>query len=208
MNIRERKLVCGIGINDADYVVEVKETISYISGKQKMKVIWRCPFHKIWENMIKRCYSKWHQLNSPTYKDCTVCDEWLVFSNFKSWMEQQDWEGKHLDKDILFIGNKVYNPDRCVFVSRQVNNFITDNRSNRGNLLIGVSWKSDRQKFMASCNQFGNGQKFLGYFSNETDAHKAWLSEKRRLSKILASQQTDVRVAKAIIERYENYKFS
>jgi len=36
-------------------------------------------------------------------------------------MERQDWEGKHLDKDILIPGNKIYSPDRCIFVSSLIN---------------------------------------------------------------------------------------
>ena len=41
-------------------------------------------------------------------------------------MEKQDWEGKFIDKDLLFPGNKVYGPDTCVFVTRQLNNLFTD----------------------------------------------------------------------------------
>ena len=46
--MKNRKLVCGVGINDADYVVTKQETIGYVDGKQKQKLIWRCPFYKTW----------------------------------------------------------------------------------------------------------------------------------------------------------------
>jgi hypothetical protein len=36
-------------------------------------------------------------------------------------METKDWEGKHLDKDILIPGNKHYSPDACLFVKRHIN---------------------------------------------------------------------------------------
>lgn len=36
-------------------------------------------------------------------------------------------------------------------------------------------------------------------------AHKAWLQYKLEQARILATKQTDVRVAKALIDRYENY---
>lgn len=39
--MKPRKLVFGVGINDANYVVEKWETIEYVSGEQKKKLIWR-----------------------------------------------------------------------------------------------------------------------------------------------------------------------
>ena len=61
----------------------------------------------------------------PAYKDVVVRQEWLTFSNFKRWMEKQDWEGKQLDKDIIVLGNKVYSPETCAFVLGVTNGFIT-----------------------------------------------------------------------------------
>ena len=52
---------------------------------------------------------------------------------FKDWMENQDWEGNQLDKDLLFEGNKVYGPKTCVFVTRMVNNFTLDSGAAREN---------------------------------------------------------------------------
>ena len=94
-----RKLVCGVGINDADYAVVEWETIGYVNGKQNQKRVWECPYYKVWGSMLKRCYSDKYQERYQTYKGCTVSEEWLTFSNFKNWMEKQDWEGKHLDKE-------------------------------------------------------------------------------------------------------------
>ena len=37
------------------------------------------------------------------------------------------------------------------------------------------------------------------------EAHKAWLKRKQELAILLAAEQTDDRVAKAIIDRYMNY---
>ena len=76
--------------------------------------------------MLQRCYSESHLVRQPTYKGCSVCEEWLTFSNFKSWMEQQDWEGKQLDKDLLVYKNKIYSPETCVFVSSVINSFFVE----------------------------------------------------------------------------------
>ena len=90
-------LVFGVGLNDANYTVN-----PVVSGKSYL-----CSIYSRWQGMLERCYSKKYQVLSKTYSECTVCEEWLTFSNFKTWMEQQDWKGKQLDKDIIKKGNKI-----------------------------------------------------------------------------------------------------
>ena len=121
--MKTRKLVCGVGNNDSDYVVTKFETI-VVNGKLKQKLIWVCPYYRVWKGMLERCYSIKYQESQPTYIGCSVTDEWLTFSAFKNWMEKQNFEGMQLDKDLLIEGNKVYSPETCVFVSGMVNNFI------------------------------------------------------------------------------------
>ena len=108
--------VYGVGTNDAGYAIQVMESVRGANGKPKQRIIWFCPFYRRWVHMLERCYSERYQEKKPTYIGCTVCEEWLRFSNFKSWMETQDWEGKHLDKDLLVEGNKIYSPDTCILV--------------------------------------------------------------------------------------------
>ena len=198
------KLVFGVGINDADYVVQKKETVE-VNGKIKQKLVWVCPYYRTWKSMLQRCYSTRFQESFPTYKWCSVSEEWLRFSNFKSWMEKQDWEGLQLDKDILFEGNKVYSEETCTFVTKGVNVFTTDRGNGRGEWLIGVCWDKNAGKFKSMCrNTFTKKQEYLGLFTCEVEAHQAWLKRKLELAHLLAAEQTDGRVAKALIERYTN----
>lgn len=204
--MKTKKLVHGVGINDANYAIEKKETIE-VNGKKKQKRVWFCPYYRSWESMLSRCYSVKYQEKHPTYAGCTVVAEWLTFSNFKTWMESQVWEGKQLDKDLLFQGNKVYGPNTCVFVSRMVNMFTTDRGNARGEWLIGVSWHKGANKFQSKCrNPFTKKRENLGYFTYEHEAHEAWLKRKRELARLLAAEQSDERAAKALINRYSNYK--
>lgn len=196
-----KKPIYGVGINDADYEISRYEFVG-----SKRKRIWVCHFYRKWQDMLKRCYSEKYQEKYPTYKGCSVCQEWLIFSNFKAWMEKQDYEGKQLDKDILFPGNKVYNPETCVFVDQRVNSFLIETSAARGEYPIGVSWHKSCNKFKASCGDGSGKSKHLGHFSTELEAHKAWLDFKLKLAYQLAAEQTDLRIAKALIERYENYK--
>ena len=201
--MKVKKLVHGVGINDADYVVEKRETIGYVNGKQKLKQVWICPFYLAWRNMIQRCYSAKYQERYPTYAGCSVSDEWLTFSNFKAWMMTKDWQDNHLDKDLLFEGNKVYSSETCAFVPGIVNNFITESGAARGEWLIGVAWHKGTNKFTSYCrNPFTKKQEYLGLFTCELEGHEAWLKRKLELAHELAAIQEDPRVAEALINHY------
>lgn len=207
--MKPKKLVHGVGLNDADYVVQKEELIGHANGKRKRKLVWRCPYYQTWKGMLERCYYEKLQQQRPSYVGCSVSEEWLTFSNFRNWMAAQNWEGLHLDKDLLFEGNKVYSSNTCVFVTPLVNAFIKDNSAVRGELLIGVCWHKQAEKFMAYCrNPFTKKKEHLGYFDCEQEAHSAWRKRKRELAHELAAMQTDPRVAKALINRYSKQKNS
>lgn len=201
---KRKRLICGVGINDADYNVYISEMVD---GKQK--AIWICPFYMKWRSMITRCYSQSSILRHPSYAECSSVPEWHRFSNFKAWMEQQDWEGKDLDKDILISGNKVYSPETCVFVDPRVNTFMLECSTTRGEYPIGVCLdkRVKRKPYRAFCNSvITKKTEHLGRYSTPEEAHSAWLAFKLEQAYILAAEQTDERVAKALIDRYENYK--
>ena len=202
----KERLVKGIGINDADYKLNEWSNLDRVDGKQKQKLIWRCPFYKTWMSMLNRCYSKKFLEKNPTYSECSVSENWLRFSNFKSWMETQDWENKYLDKDLLVEGNKVYCEATCIFVTRRINNFIQERGAGRGPHPIGVSLNKASQKYESYCEKATGGRKFLGLFDCPNKAHDAWLAFKLEQAIILVNQQEDQRLTKALIERYTNYK--
>lgn len=205
MKVNKRnKLVCGVGINDADYPVHVCEMVD-----GKWKITWKCPFYIKWHAMMERCYSKSFILKHPSYIDCTSVPEWQRFSNFKAWMQTQDWERKHLDKDLLVFGNRLYGPDTCVFIESRLNLFLTDHKAKRGLYPIGVTFvqRPKRKPYRAKGVSVVTGKyEHLGCFSTPEEAHAAWLTFKLEQAHILAAEQPDERVAKALIKRYENYK--
>lgn len=186
-----RNLIKGVGVNDADYKVA-----PVVNG-----VVVRCPYYLTWINMLDRCYNLDLHLRQPTYAGCTVCEEWLIFSKFKAWMETQDWKGKQLDKDILYANNKQYNAETCAFVSRDVNMFLVNCLDPKGASMVGVTWDKHARKFRAQCSDRGKRVR-LGYFDSELEAHKAWKEHKIKLALILAGEQTDERIADAIKARF------
>lgn len=192
--VSRRGLNFGIGINDADYV-----TAPHVNGKRVF-----CPYYKRWKLMLLRCYYTKKHKDSPKYADCLVCKDWLVFSNFKAWMESHDWNGKDLDKDIIIPGNRIYCPEACAFVDHATNSFLTDSGAVRGDYPIGVTFNEDNGKFRARCcNPFTKKREHLGYFSDENKAHLAWRERKHQLSCQLADLQTDERVAEALRIRFK-----
>ena len=202
-NMKPKKLVYGVGINNADYVTQKFETIGFVGGKQKQKLVWVCPYYRAWRSMLERCYSAKLQERHPTYKGCTVSEEWLTFSNFRNWMAAQNWKGLQLDKDLLIDGNKIYSADNCVFVTPMVNSFTTDRGAARGEWLIGVYLNKESEKFLARCNNpFTKKCEYLGCFDCEQEAHNAWAKRKLELAHEIAAIQTDERISKALIDRY------
>lgn len=186
-----KKLVYGIGINDADYVVQPT-----IEGKKV-----QCKIYTTWKSMLQRCYDQTELERHPTYLDCSVDKEWYSFMNFRAWMLTQDFEGKQLDKDLLCPGNKIYSKDTCVFISKELNIFMTDRVNHRGSLPVGVSASGSR--FRARCmNPFTKTRKGLGTFSTPEEALVAWRKYKHELALEYAKLETDPRIIKALQTRY------
>ena len=156
--------------------------------------------------MIRRCYSDNRLIKNPSYKDVEVCDEWRLLSNFKSWMEKQDWEGKELDKDLIGDG-KIYSPDNCIFIDHWLNTFIGDKRpSNIESGMIGVAVTGN--KYRAQCsNPFGKTayerRGYIGLFDTIEEAHLAWKAKKHEYCNILAQSIENDVIAEALRNRYK-----
>ena len=93
-----------------------------------------------WCGMMQRGYSERFKKKQPSYKECTVCDEWSNFQVFAEWYCNQEGYGKgfELDKDILVKGNKHYSPQTCCLVPAKINTFFTDQSSQSTGLPIGI----------------------------------------------------------------------
>jgi hypothetical protein len=126
--------------------------------------------YNTWRHMLERCYDPYFiNYKRITYKDCIVCEEWHNFQNFAKWYEENYYECNnekmHLDKDILYKGNKIYSPDYCIFVPMRINCLFTKTNVNRGKYPIGVYYKFkkvDKYEYHyleVSCSILENGIK-------------------------------------------------
>ena len=140
--------------------------------------------------MLERCYSKDAHINFPSYKSCTVSEVWYNYQNFAEWMSKQgkpdDFE---IDKDILVKNNKVYSPDFCRLVPREINSTFIKRAGHRGSYPIGVHESGG--KFIARLS-YKNKRKHLGVFDSPTLAFCAYKEVKERLIKYLANKYKNV----------------
>ena len=161
---KHKKLVCGVGVNDISYCPK--------------------PIYQKWVSMIKRCYSPKSLNTHKTYQDCSVSDEWLVLSNFKSWCERYYIEGYDLDKDLLVKGNKVYSPETCCFLPKVFNIIIRD--LNNGKYRKGVSIFRHNKYISSIC--INRNKIHLGCFNTEQEASLAYKTAKGNYIKELAEK--------------------
>ena len=173
------KLVYSVGFND-------KTRPTWVDGKNVKE-------YNLWLNMLKRCFNEKEQTRFPTYKGCSVSDNFLCYSFFYDWCHKQtgfgniDDKGRSwcLDKDLLLVGNKTYSETSCVFVPQEINLFFIDSGNARGDYPLGVSFHKASVKFVAHC-AVNSKQQHLGLFNTQQEAFAVYKPFKENLCKQLA----------------------
>ena len=107
-----------------------------------------------------------------------------------AWMKTQSWEGKQIDKDILVPGNKVYSPETCVFVSRNVNVLLTNSLAKRGKCPVGVRFMVSIKKYTAQMTRYSKIT-HLGTFDTPEEAHEAYKKERSKYILEVAENLTE-----------------
>ena len=156
--------------------------------------------------MMNRCYNEKFHARQPQYKNCTVCEEWHNFCNYRLWYEGNKYgdEPLDLDKDILFKGNTIYSPETCVLVPHIINTLFLNGKSNRGECPIGVFLDSDKRKYRA-CVAFGGMSVKLGTFDTADAAFARYKEYKEDLIKDMAEQYKGM-IPHKVYEAMMNWK--
>ena len=172
---RGAKNVVGVGINKVERPARVK-------GKPVKE-------YRIWRNMLDRCYSNKQAELYPTYVGCRVSEDFLNYTTFYDWCQTQQGfhKGYELDKDVLSKGIKIYSPNTCRFVPKEINNLVNKLRNNKG-----YYWSNQSNKFVTEVFVDGK-KKFLGRFSTEQEARNAVVPLiKQRDRKVLDSWKGEI----------------
>ena len=151
----------------------------YLNGKATEE-------YSVWRSMIVRCYKESFLCKNPTYRSCSVCDEWHDFQNFAYWYTREDEYGRgfHLDKDILVKGNKVYSPKTCCLVPQELNSFFTTTKEKGNGLNTGVS-KTKHNTFRVNVSISGSN-KYVGTYKTLEEAVYSYSHTKGIIAKELA----------------------
>lgn len=144
--------------------------VGYLGTEETVK---KFKSYRVWWSMLSRCYDEKYQAKQPTYIGCSVIGEWLNYSNFKSWFDNNYIEGCQLDKDIKVKGNKIYSPDTCLFISQKLNKLLTNVNSKNTTGYTGVSYYKSKKKYVAYINT-DDGNIHLGASNNAEEAYELY----------------------------------
>lgn len=141
-----------------------------------------------WKSMLVRCFCPVLKEKYPTYKDCTVCDDFLDFQVFAEWYTSQiGFQDYDLDKDLLVRGNKHYSRETCVLLPRIINVTLAGGGNNEGKTLPkGVGKYNKTGRFMARHKGFT-----LGVYETVSEAFSAYKVTREEYIKSIANQYKD-----------------
>lgn len=152
-----------------------------------------------WKSMLQRAYSTDYHNKYPTYKDTTVCDEWHNFQTFAKWHEKNYIDGYHLDKDILSTDQKIYSPQTCVYIPKELNAFMINIEKRNKNDLFGITFNKKNKKWDAQINDVNSSKKLhIGSFINKEEALKAYKLKRIEFANIWKERMKNILPINAI----------
>lgn len=146
--------------------------------------------YHVWREIIRRCYDEKYRKRYQTYQDVKICKEWMSFSLFKKWFDENYIDGYVLDKDIISgKKNKIYSPETCCFVPPSLNSLLTRRNKLRGAYPIGV-YRQKNGTFSASIRKYGKSV-HLGIYKTIEEAFEAYKQAKETYIKEVAQSYFD-----------------
>lgn len=185
-----KRLVHGVGNND-------------VPGS------WGKHYYIVWKHMLDRCVNSDKKKQYVTYQNVTFVPEWKDLSNFKAWYDTQgNVKGMHLDKDIKFPGNKVYGPDTCMFVTKELNLFFTLRQNHRGQYPLGVTYNKKHKKYYAQIKVGGSRLvQYLGTYDTPEKAYSVYSDRKKEeFDRRFLQPETNPVMKSILLNVYNNFE--
>ena len=166
--------------NDGSYYRVKICGVGFIPSTLKGKEHRRIRAFISWKSMIRRIYNGYGRF-AKCYENCVICEEWLDYGVFKNWYENQRGCGLkyELDKDLLGNG-KLYSPETCCLLPRELNSMIVSRGSKNRELPTGV--KRSGKRFFAQA-LIGTAEKtyiYLGNFDTPEEASNAYKAFRKK----------------------------
>lgn len=178
---------------------EVKFKSGFFPSKSNGK---HTVYYNVWMGIRKRCLNK--DRRHPSYSDCIICDEWKDFQIFAKWYDENYKEGFNIDKDILIKGNKVYSPETCCVVPKEINLAVMNDKNRRGKYPIGMYFDKSNNAFQARISKYGIPT-YLGSYNSTDEAFKVYKKAKEDYLKELANKYKE-NISEAVYNALINYK--
>jgi hypothetical protein len=122
------------------------------------------------------------------------------YQNFGEWYETNKYdvnERLHLDKDILYAGNKIYSPCHCLLVPQRINMLFLNKPNNRG-LPNGI--KLYKKGYLAKYN----GEE-LGIYPTLEESYAVYANAKEKKIKEVADEYRGI-IPERVYESLYDYK--
>ena len=179
-----RKGIFGVGISDLNVALHSNPEVYRL--------------YSLWCGMLERCYDENSRQLYPAYNNCYVDQSLHSFTNFYECVKHmvghnsKDLKSRYfqMDKDLLSDGKKVYSKNTICFLPHEINAFLTNRKSLRGKLPLGVSLHKKSGKYKSSLTVDGKS-KHIGLFVTPEEAFHAYKAVKEQHAKVLANKWKD-----------------
>ena len=168
------KKIFHVGHNDKQ-----RKTHDIINGKKVAR-----KEYQLWSSMLNRCYNPYMLNEKTAYIDCHVDEFFHSYTNFYDWCQDQvgfDFQHYHIDKDLLSNNGKIYSPETCLFLPRQINIAIKPHAEG-----VDAPSAPKTKIFHITITRHGI-TKSLGWFKTRKGSYAAYILAKKEYLKELAS---------------------
>lgn len=157
------------------------------------------PAYLAWRGILARCYSNKTKERQPSYKNATISEDWLNYSNFREWYLAEKGDAAivlEVDKDLLGMGTKVYSKETCLLLPKRINVFLITI------LVFGctnlVKYSQTKRKYFIIINDKSRNEAFKNtYYDTYREAFSALAAYKEGVMKALADEYKEVLSEKA-----------
>lgn len=174
-----------------------KHRLGGYRGEGKWNASKSNPHFPHWNSLFPRCYES-NEDCMPTYTDCVMDESWHNLQNYCNWSEKNYPKDTHgfkweLDKDLLGKGSKVYGPDTCCYLPKELNLFLA--RMNDAGIYehVGVDGKIYYRVWVRQGKETDSKQcHYVGSYPTYKGAYEIWKAKKKERHTALCDKYKDV----------------